>query len=125
MRRRLSLAAGLWLLTGCPSSNTHPTMMMTMQPAAGDGTIKDLTPAAKSTSSEGFHTPLDAALSPDGKTAYFIAVEGGEVAVYQTAAPSTAAPMKLAGGAPLAAPFGIDVSSDGTTLVLSDPGAQL
>lgn len=119
MRRRLRLATGLLLLAGCSTKEA-------VQPPSpmGDGTIKDLTPAA--TSSElTFRSPLDAALSPDGKIAYFIAIEGDEAAVYKADAPSTGAPTKLAAGFPLAAPFGIDVSSDGNTLVLSDPGALL
>lgn len=116
MRRRFSLAAGLWLLAGCPT-----TQMIT---PPGDGTIKDLTPAATASATT-FHTPLDAALSPDGKTAYFIAISDDEVAVYKSPAPSTEAPTKLAAGAPLVSPFGLDVSTDGNTLVLSDPGAQL
>jgi DNA-binding beta-propeller fold protein YncE len=95
---------------------------MVMPP--GDGTIKDLTPAATSSATT-FHTPLDACLSPDGKTAYFIAIEGDEAAVYKSPAPSSDAPTKLHGGAPLASPFGLDVTTDGNTLVLSDPGAQL
>ena len=116
MRKRLSLAAGLWLLAGCSTKE--------IVPPPGDGTIKDLTPSATSTATT-FHTPLDAALSPDGKTAYFIALEADEVAVFKNAAPSNDAPTRLAGGAPLVSPFGLDVSTDGTTLVLSDPGAQL
>lgn len=103
-------------MTGCTTSSSLPK--------PGDGAIKDLTPAAQSTS-DSFHTPLDAALSPDGKTAYFIAIEGNEPAIYRSSAPSTSAPTKLAGGAPLSGPFGIDVSIDGNTLVLSDPSATL
>src|SRR6185436_6983568 len=53
-------------------------------------------PAAMSSATT-FRTPLDAALSPDGKTAYFIALEGDEVAVYKSAAPSSEAPTKLDG----------------------------
>ncbi|MFT3706994.1 MAG: hypothetical protein QM817_04925 [Archangium sp.] len=116
MRRRLSLTMGLMLLSGCPSNPlvTPP----------GTGAIKDLTPAA--TSADGtFKTPLDAALSPDGKTAYFVGLEDGQAAVYSTPAPSTSAPTRLHLGAPLVSPFGIDVSLDGKTIVLSDPGAQL
>lgn len=116
MRRRFSLAAGLWLLAGCTTKE--------MITPPGDGTIKDLTPAATASATT-FHTPLDAALSPDGKTAYFIAVSDDEVAVYRSPAPSTGAPTRLAAGAPLVSPFGLDVSTDGNTLVLSDPGAQL
>lgn len=116
MRSRFSLAAGLWLLAGCTTKE--------MISPPGDGTIKDLTPAATSSETT-FRTPLDAALSPDGKTAYFIALAGDEVAVFKSAAPSSSAPTQLAAGAPLVSPFGLDVTTDGNTLVLSDPGAQL
>jgi hypothetical protein len=110
------LAAGLLVLAGCTTS--------TPPPPPGDGSIKDLTPAAISSATT-FRTPVDAALSPDGKVAFFIAVEGDEAAIYRTDAPSTAAPVKLFAGAPLVSPFGIDVSTDGARLVLSDPGAQV
>ncbi len=118
MRTRLGITAAVWLLAGCTTKE--------MVTPPGDGTIKDLTPAATS-SAETFRSPLDAALSPDGKTAYFIALEGedGTTAIFKSAAPSSGAPERLAGGDPLVSPFGIDVSSDGSTLVLSDPGAQL
>ena len=119
MRRRLRLTASLLILSGCPMMKPDP-----VPPVPGNGSIKDLTPAAMSSATT-FHTPLDAALSPDGKKAYFIAIDSDEAAVFTSNAPSTEAPSKLAGGAPLVSPFGIDVSSDGATLVLSDPGAQL
>ena len=89
----------------------------------GNGTINDLT--ASATAGSTFRLPLDAALSPDGKTAYFIALAStGDPALFKAAAPSTAAPTQLFAGAPLAAPFGLDVSSNGTALVVSDTGVE-
>lgn len=89
----------------------------------GNGSIKDLTPSA--TAGTTFKLPLDAALSPDGKTAYFIALNDvGDATVFKANAPSTAAPTVVHTGAPLSAPFGIDVSSNGMTLVVSDTGVE-
>jgi sugar lactone lactonase YvrE len=120
MHKHLTVAAGLWL-AACTGFMSGPIPV-----PPGDGSIKNLTPAAQSTQMDAtFRTPLDATLSPDGKTAYFVAVESDEAAVYKTAAPSTSAPTKLAGGAPLATPFGIDITSDGNTLVLSDADAVM
>ena len=114
--RRLCLTAGLLVLAGCPSN------MLVSPP--GNGAIKDLTPAATG-SADSFHTPLDATLSPDGKMAFFIAIEGDLAAVYSASAPANGAPTKLHAGEPLVSPFGVDISFDGKTLILSDPGAQL
>jgi DNA-binding beta-propeller fold protein YncE len=120
MRPLLRLTTALLLYAGCQTS----TMVKPPPPSPGDGTIKDLTPAATA-SAMSFRTPLDAALSPDGKRAYFIALQGDEAGVFASDAPSTAAPSQLHAGAPLVSPFGIDVSLDGKTLVVADPGAQL
>ena len=90
--------------------------------ALGSGNIKDLTAAA--TAGSDFHLPLDAALSPDGKTAYFAAVNAtGDAAIFKASATTPAAATVLAFGDPLASPFGLDVSTDGTTLVVADSAA--
>ncbi len=119
MRPFLRLTTALLLFAGCQTST-----LVKPPPTPGDGTIKDLTPAATASATT-FRTPLDAALSPDGKRAYFIALQGDEAAIFAADAPSSAAPGQLHSGAPLVSPFGIDVSLDGKTLVLADPGAQL
>lgn len=117
--RRLGLAASLLVLASCASKTPDPPATV-----LGDGSIKDLTPAATS-SATSFRTPLDAALSPDGKTAYFIALVDEESAIFKAAAPAAGAPEMLTKGSPLASPFGIDVAGDGATLVIADPGAQV
>jgi hypothetical protein len=116
-------------LTGCPS-NTGGTGGGAGGGAGGaggsttgNGTIGDLT--ASATAGTTFTLPLDAALSPDGKTAYFIALSNtGEPALFKANAPSTEAPAQLHMGTPLAAPFGLDVTSDGSALIVSDPGVE-
>lgn len=117
MRVYLCLVAGLVVLSGCESQRPAP-----LGPAPGDGTIKDLTAAATAGPAT-FRAPLDAALSPDGKTAYFVALAGDEAAVFRTPAPSSEPPALLAKGGRLVSPFGVDVSSDGATLVLADSSA--
>lgn len=88
---------------------------------AGDGHLNSLDPAAMAQSA--FKLPLDAALSPDGKTAYFIALDVDQNPTVFTVAASGGAPTVLASGDPLAAPFGIDTSTDGSKLVLADSSA--
>jgi len=88
---------------------------------AGDGHLNSLDPAAMAQSA--FKLPLDAALSPDGKTAYFIALDVDQNPTVFTVAASGGTPAVLASGDPLAAPFGIDTSTDGTKLVLADSSA--
>jgi DNA-binding beta-propeller fold protein YncE len=117
--RPLVLAAALG--AGCGksadmSSATTPPPTPTIK---GDGTIRELTPAAMAGAM--FSGPLDATLSPDGKIAYFIARgPDGAPAVFQSAAGVI---KQLAAGPPLAAPFGIDITADGKTLIIADPGA--
>jgi DNA-binding beta-propeller fold protein YncE len=118
MRTRilLVLAAGALAVSCSKSSDRSPPL--------GSGAIRELAPAA--TGGEMFSGPLDATLSPEGKTAYFIALapEGGP-GIFRAAAPASGSATLLASGAPLTAPFGLDVTSDGNTLVIADPGAQV
>src|SRR5688500_4595904 len=87
----------------------------------GDGTIASLTPVAKGGAS--FTSPMDATLSPDGRMAYFSALVEEAPAIFKS--DGAAEPSMLAQGAPLSAPFGLDISSDGATLFVSDPAAEL
>jgi DNA-binding beta-propeller fold protein YncE len=82
-------------------------------PVSAQGIITtELTPA---------NLPWDATLSPDGLTIYYTAIaEDGVPAVFSIPA-SGGTPMLLAQGDPFVMPFGIDVSSDGSTLYVSDP----
>jgi sugar lactone lactonase YvrE len=90
---------------------------------AGNGSINDLTAAA--TAGANFHLPLDAALSPDGKTAYFAAVDTttSNAAVFTASATTPGSATALFTGDPLASPWGLDVSTDGTTLAIADSAA--
>jgi hypothetical protein len=114
--RILLLVAGT-LGAGCSKSSDSGSQ-------SGSGVIRELAPAA--TGGEMFSGPLDATLSPEGKTAYFIALtpEGGP-GIFRSAAPASGPPRLLASGGPLTAPFGLDVTTDGKTLIIADPGAQV
>jgi DNA-binding beta-propeller fold protein YncE len=118
MRTGIMVALAAGCLAASCSRSSGPA------PEPGSGTIRELAPAA--TGGELFSGPLDATLSPDGKTAFFIALtpEGGP-GIFRSAAPADGPPELLASGAPLTAPFGLDVTADGETLVIADPGAQV
>jgi DNA-binding beta-propeller fold protein YncE len=67
-----------------------------------------------------FRLPFDAALSPDGKTAYFTALVDEGAALFKVPA---------AGGmvtrlADLVSPGSLDVTADGQTVVVADPGIE-
>ncbi len=65
--------------------------------------------------------PWDAAPSPDGATIYYTAIgKDGAPAVFSVPA-AGGDPVVLVAGEPMAMPFGIDVSSDGKTVYVSDP----
>lgn len=114
-RRILVAASAAAVLAGCPPSHD----------------FKTLAPAAMA-STASFSSPLDATLSPDAKTAYFIAVLP-EVSsatsdqpmpersgVFSMAIGSSEAPTLLASGDLLASPLNLDISSDGKTLYIAD-----
>jgi DNA-binding beta-propeller fold protein YncE len=68
-------------------------------------------------------TPFDATPSPDGKTIFFTASSPKGPGVFS--APATGGtPTELHAGPPFAAPFGIDISSDGSTLYVADAAAE-
>jgi sugar lactone lactonase YvrE len=71
-------------------------------------------------------SPFDATPSPDGKTVYYTALreESGERVPGIFKVPASGGTIEvLASGAPLAAPLGITISLDGTSLYIADPGA--
>jgi len=81
-----------------------------------------------------FSSPLDATLSPDGKTAYFIAVVPEVTSdVSDTPTPPRAAIFstkvgtseytKLTSGDPLVSPINLDITADGKTLLIADNAA--
>jgi len=103
----LSLAVG-----ACSKDETPPP------PAKGDGTVK-----AVGTIVGGgtvFRLPFDAALSPDGKTAYFTALVDDGAALFRTSV-SGGMPSKLAD---LIAPGSVDVTADGSTVLVGDSAAE-
>ncbi|HEY8207604.1 MAG TPA: hypothetical protein VIG99_08995 [Myxococcaceae bacterium] len=117
-RRILVAASAAAVLAGCPPSHD----------------FKSLAPAATAASTS-FSSPLDATLSPDGRTAYFIAVlpevssETSETpmpersGVFMMPVGSTEAPTLMASTDPLASPLNLDISSDGKTLYIADSTA--
>jgi hypothetical protein len=68
-----------------------------------------------------FSRPFDAVPSPDGATFYFTALGMNGPGVFSVNAGGGAA-KELFSGPPLVAPFGLSVSTDGTTLFIADPG---
>lgn len=87
-------------------------------PQQGDGTVKSV--ASMVSGGASFRVPFDAALSPDGKTAYFTALVDEGAALFKVpAAGGTAAKL-----ADLVSPGPLDVTSDGQTVVVADPGVE-
>jgi sugar lactone lactonase YvrE len=88
-------------------------------PGADNGTIG--TGMAAATGGATFQSPFDATLDPTGTTIYFTALDAtGLPGVFKASGGTVTA---LATGDPLAAPFGITVSDDGTQVYVADPGA--
>jgi sugar lactone lactonase YvrE len=76
--------------------------------------------ATAATGGASFRLPFDAALSPDGKTAFFTALVDEGAALFKVPAAGGTA-TKLAD---LVSPGSLDVSSDGQTVVVADPGIE-
>jgi hypothetical protein len=116
MRRRVGWPGAVALvlaIAGCSKDENPPP------PAAkGDGTVKSV--ATVSTGGASFRLPFDATLSPDGKTAYFTALVDDGAALFQVPA-AGGTPTKLAD---LVAPGSVDVTGDGRTVVVADPGVE-
>ncbi len=98
-------------LAACSKDETPP------QPK-GDGTVKSI--ATVVTGGTTFRLPVDAALSPDGKTAYFTALVDEGAALFM-APVMGGSPTKVAD---LLGPGALDVTSDGRTVVVADPGVE-
>lgn len=115
MRRRVAWPGAVALvlaIAGCSKSENPPA------PAKGDGTVKSIATAV--TGGTSFRLPFDATLSPDGKTAYFTALVDDEAALFSVPA-AGGTPTKLAD---LVAPGSVDVTGDGQTVVVADPGVE-
>lgn len=118
-RRILVAASAAAVLAGCPPPHTFNT----------------LAPAAKSSTNADFSSPFDATLSPDGKTAYFIAVLPeitsdvsdtplpARAGIFSTPVGSEGTNTLLASSDPLASPINLDITADGKTLIIADTAA--
>ncbi|MGZ6034552.1 MAG: hypothetical protein ACXWLG_03875 [Myxococcaceae bacterium] len=84
----------------------------------GDGTVKSVATVVSGGTS--FRLPFDAALSPDGKTAYFTALVDDGAALLKSPVMGGAA-TKVAD---LVGPGSLDVTADGRTVVVADPGVE-
>jgi DNA-binding beta-propeller fold protein YncE len=87
-------------------------------PAQGDGSVRAVSPVVMGGST--FRLPLDAALSPDGKTAYFTALADDGAALFK-------APVRGAMSTKLAdliAPLGVEVSPDGNSVLVADAAVE-
>jgi hypothetical protein len=110
--RRLWPCAVALALMACSKEETPP-------PAAkGDGTVKAVSPVVSG--GMAFRLPFDAALSPDGKTAYFTALVGDGAALFKSPV-GGGTPTKLAD---LVGPGSCDVASDGSAVLVADPGVE-
>ncbi len=97
---------------GEPESEPEAVTIQSLEPAANDETV---------------HSPFDATLSPDGTTAYYVALspdaEGEDVAGVFSVPAQGGTPIALASGDPLSQPVNVDVSLDGATLYIADGAA--
>jgi hypothetical protein len=84
--------------------------------------VKSIAPQANGGTT--FQAPVDAALDPDAKNVYFIANSAQGVGVFKTSL-SGSDVVSLTVGAPFTTPLGLDVSTDGQTIFVADPGATV
>jgi hypothetical protein len=71
-----------------------------------------------------FQAPVDAALDPDAKNTYFIANSAQGMGVFKSALNGSTV-VSLTVGSPFTTPLGLDVSTDGQTIFVADPGAAV
>jgi hypothetical protein len=116
MRRGVGWSGAVALvlaLAGCSKDENPPP------PAVkGDGTVKSVAGAVSGGAA--FRLPFDAALSPDGKTAYFTALVDEGAALFKVPTAGGTA-TKLTD---LVSPGSLDATSDGQTVVVADPGVE-
>ena len=116
MRRQVACSGAMALvlaIAGCSKDETPPP-----PPAKGDGSVRSV--ATVVSGGNTFRLPLDAALSPDGRATYFTALAEEGAAVFSVSA-SGGMPARLAD---LVSPGPVDVTADGRTLVIADPGVE-
>lgn len=85
--------------------------------------VRTIEPAAVG-SPTSFHTPLDATPDPDGNQFYFTAMSSQGAGVFSVPAAGGAV-VTLTVGAPLVAPVGLVVSTDGQHIYIADTNATL
>ena len=112
--RRLWSCALALALAACSKDEPPPPQMV----MKGNGTVKAVSPVVNG--GMAFRLPFDAALSPDGRTAYFTALAGDGAALFKSPVQGGAA-TKLAD---LVGPGSCDVTSDGSTILVADPGVE-
>ena len=115
MKRRVAWSGAMALalaIAGCSKDESPPPAMQ------GDGTVKSV--ATVVSGGNDFRLPFDAALSPDGRTAYFSALVDEGAALFRVPA-SGGMPTRVAD---LVSPGPVDVTGDGRTLVIADPGVE-
>lgn len=126
---RLLVLAGVALTVTACASGIAP-----IQPIAeaGGGTrlplrnevVSAVTLVADGAAEEGVYAnPTDASPSPDGAAIYFTALGGQTAGLYRVAATGGEV-SRLAQGAPLVAPVGLTVSTDGQTIFVADSAAE-
>src|SRR5260221_6514682 len=108
-------------------AKTKPTAEQ--DPATG-ATLPEAAPLAISVAAndETRSSPFDATPSPDGKDVYYTALsvspEGDKLPGLYRVSANGGAVETLTSGDPLAAPVGITITAQGTTLLVADPGAD-
>ncbi len=120
------LVGGLaWTACNPTTTPPEPTPEPSVFVPPEDGTIGALEAFAHDPTTQ---SPFDATLSPDGSKVFYLALtlddEGAQTAGVFTVDAAGGTPSTLAMGAPLQGPSGIDVTLDGTTLLVADPAAE-
>jgi hypothetical protein len=105
--------------TAAPSS--VPTAAVVEQPALP--LLNDAIDTVTQVATAPDWLPLDSVPSPDGEVVYFTANGPSGPAVYAVASHGGTI-TTLASGSPLAAPWGLTISTDGQTLYVADLGAE-
>lgn len=115
MKRGVACSGAIALalaVAGCSKDENPPP------PAKGDGTVRSVATAVRGGAA--FRLPFDGALAPDGKTVYFTALVDDGAALFSVPA-GGGMPSHLAD---LVAPGSVDVTADGRTVVVADPGVE-
>ncbi len=110
MGRAILVAATVFGLAACGSGGDMTTRLI------GDDAIRGAEVVAQT---DGSNQPVDAAPSPDGTVIYYITTGVADAALLRVPA-GGGAPATLAQGAPLSAPSGVAVATDGGRVYIAD-----